>query len=401
VALDPSDRPGKLDAAVSKASSRTVESRQETLLNILSGKDRSLKAELMRAGLSILTPLYALVISVYRMMYDAGWLREVRLPVPVISIGNLTVGGTGKTGLALMLAKLLQKKGIRPALLNYGYRARLGKGPAVVSDGEHVLLDAEEAGDEAVLLGKSLPGVPVLIGKRRVESGALALQRFSPDALILDDGFQYWRLARDLNLVLINAAEPWGYNGLLPRGLLREHPAALKRASAVILTHSLRVTAERLQSLKADIERLIPRIPLFEANYAPSHLRPLGSEDQTGLNLIKQSRIGVLTALGSPADFEQSIERLMPKEIVPYRYPDHHLYRREDIRQTLQDATERGLDFLITTAKDAVKLESLNLEEPILSLYVMEAELQVQPAEAFERWVLDQLATIQHRARKP
>jgi tetraacyldisaccharide 4'-kinase len=395
VPLDPSERSSNLAESSSKPPDSTTESRQEALLDILSGKDRTLKAELTRAGLWFFVPLYGLVITVYRMMYDAGWLREVSLPVPVISIGNLTVGGTGKTGLALSLAKLLQKNGVQPALLNYGYRASHDKGPAVVSDGERLLLNAEEAGDEAVLLGKSLPGVPVLIGKRRVESGALALQQFSPDALILDDGFQYWRLARDLDLVLINATEPWGYNALLPRGLLREHPATLKRASAIILTHASRVTPERLRALKADIKRLAPQAPIFEANYAPQRLKSLGSEGTIGLEAIKQARIGVLTALGSPADFEQSVAQLAPQEIVPYRYPDHHHYRVEEIQQTLHDAAERGLDFLVTTAKDAVKLECLNMEGLSPPIYVMESELQALPADEFEKWILRRFADVQ------
>jgi tetraacyldisaccharide 4'-kinase len=220
----------------------------------------------------------------------------------------------------------------------------------------------------------------------------LALQRFSPDALILDDGFQYWRLARDLNLVLINATEPWGYNALLPRGLLRELPTTLKRASAVVLTHTLKVKSERLQALKRDVQRLAPQAPIFEANYAPTRLRRLNSESVMGLDLIPNARLGALTALGSPADFEQSVQRLGPEALVPFRFPDHHYYGIEEIRRTLEAAEEHGLDFLVTTAKDAVKLETLALEESRPPIYVLDAELQVEPKGEFEAWILKQYA---------
>jgi tetraacyldisaccharide 4'-kinase len=364
--------------------------REETLLRILSGEDKSWTASLIRAGLWGLVPLYGLGIAAYRGMYDFRMLEEVRLPCPVVSIGNLTVGGTGKTGLALTLAGLFRREGLKPALLNYGYHAGIGRGPAVVSDGENLLLTPAEAGDEAVLLAKRLPGVPVLIGKRRIESGALAVERFRPDLLLLDDAFQYWRLARDVNLVLLNAREPWGYGSLLPRGLLRELPSTLRRATAVVLTHTERSTPESLSRLEAEVRRFVPQIPLFTANYKPHSLRLLGGEQRAGLELLRGQRVGALSGLGSPGDFEAGLVSQGAGELHPYRFSDHYAYRAEDMETVHSDADHRGLTMIVTTEKDAVKLETLDLSclSSSTPIFVLEAELDVEPRESFEEWIM-------------
>lgn len=367
-------------------------SREEKLLRLLSGEATGIGSSLARAGLWLLTPLYGLVIRAYRGMYDSGVLEEVRLPCPVISIGNLTVGGTGKTGLALTLGKLFQEEGLTPALLNYGYHAGIGRGPAVVGDGQAVLLTPQQAGDEAVLLAQSLPGVPVLIGKRRIESGALAVERFRPGVILLDDAFQYWRLARDVDLVLLNATEPWGYNALLPRGLLREMPSALSRATAVILTHTERVTDEHLAALRHDLGRLAPVLPVFTANYRPSGLRTLNGED-LGWESLAEKRIGALSGLGSPADFEASLLAWGAGEVVPFRFPDHHAYTPEEMEAVRTLASKHKIDQIITTAKDAVKLRELWKEDASPRLSVLNVSLQVEPWHDFKTWMLEQVSS--------
>ncbi|MBW3621862.1 MAG: tetraacyldisaccharide 4'-kinase [Armatimonadetes bacterium] len=373
-------------------------SRDEKLLRILSGEDRGVGTTLARAGLWLLSPLYGLVIGAYRGMYDTELLKEVRLPCPVLSIGNLTVGGTGKTGLALTLAQLLRDHGLQPALLNYGYHAGIGRGPAVVSDGERVLLTPKESGDEAALLAQSLPGVPVLIGKRRVESGALALERFRPDVLLLDDAFQYWRLHRDLNLVLISATEPWGYSALLPRGLLREMPSALRRASAVILTHTVQVSADALDRLRTDVHRLAPRIPVFTANYAPQGLREWTEGEATELSALCGMKVGAMSALGSPADFEASLKAWGASVVHPYRFPDHYAYSPDDLLRVRADAARRGLEGIVTTAKDAVKLRTPDISymaDGAPPLYVLEVAMRVEPWDEFSDWVLSGIRQAQ------
>lgn len=366
------------------------------MLRILSGEDHGLPASLSRAGLALLSPLYGLGIALYRGLYDHRVLEEVRLPCPVVSIGNLTVGGTGKTGLALTLARLFQDAGLRPALLNYGYHAGVGRSPAVVSDGNELLLTPGEAGDEAVLLAKCLPGIPVLIGKRRIESGALALERFQPDLLLLDDAFQYWRLARDVNLALINAAEPWGYGALLPRGLLRELPSALRRATGVILTHTNRVDEVSLRRLASEIRRIIPQTPIFTGNYVPQALRQLGGEERVGLDRLVGAEAGALSGLGSPVDFEAVLSAYGVKKLIPYRFSDHYAYRTEDLEQVMRDARKNGLSMIVTTDKDAVKLETLpqnvlKSEEKAVPLFVLEAEMVVEPRGAFASWIMNEV----------
>jgi tetraacyldisaccharide 4'-kinase len=364
---------------------------------VLSGEDRRLRADALRLLLWGLTPLYGAFISLYRGFYDAGFLREVRLPVPVVSIGNLTAGGTGKTGLTLSLTRQLRNRGLRPALLNYGYKAKIGKGPAVAGDGERVLLTPEEAGDEAVMLAESVPGTPVLIGKRRIESGALALEKFRPDLLILDDGFQYWRLARDVNIVLMNATQPWGYGAVHPRGLLRELPWSLRRATAIVLTHGSQLPDARLRRLKSDLARLAPRIPLFQAEYSPVGLTCLETGTAQNLNGLSGARIGALSGLGSPADFERSVARLGAEEIVPYRFPDHYAYQGGEVAEVLADACGRGLDALVTTAKDAVKLKALGMEGISPRIFVLHAELKPEPDAAFQSWIAGEIESASRR----
>ena len=348
--------------------------REAALLRIISGEARGFKASLARGGLRALSWLYLGVMGEYRRMFDRNQLKRTTLSPVVISVGNLTVGGSGKTTTVLRLARELQSAGHTPAILSYGYRAGKRTDCQVVSDRESVLMSADEAGDEAVLLAESLPGVPVLIGRRRVVSGAEAVRRFSPDVLICDDAFQYWRLARDIDLLLIDAVEPWGYGYVLPRGLLREPKSSARRATAVILTHADLVSPERLAELKTEAERYTT--PVFTARHAPLNASELRAE-------IKGQTVIAPSSLGDPTGFESTLADL-GAVLEPRRFPDHHRYTEEDVRNLEREATSRS-SHIVTTAKDWVKIRQWADER---LWRVLRIWLEVDDEEAFRTWFL-------------
>jgi tetraacyldisaccharide 4'-kinase len=345
-------------------------------LAIVSGRDRRLRASLARAALLPLSWLYGAVIGAYRGLYRSGLLRTTDLPCRVISVGNLTVGGTGKSTTVLWLVRRLSRSGQRAAVLSYGYRPRRARGSRlpseatiVVSDGQRVRVPVAASGDEPRMLADALPGVPVLIGPRRVASGTRAVEEFGVDVCVLDDAFQYWRLRKDLEIVLIDAALPLGYGHMLPRGLLREPPRALGRADVVLLMNGHRLPAERRERLLTQLARLAPRALRLEGRHWPTGLRDLFNGAILPLAWLDGRNVVALSSLGNPEAFEQSVRELGARGVVPRRFPDHHRYTTDEAIACCElhgARSEEGLpvEAVVTTAKDAPKLrEALGMEE--------------------------------------
>lgn len=362
---------------------------------VLSGRDASASAHLLRAALTPLSSLYGLGIRAYYALYARGLLRRVRLPCSVVSLGNLTVGGTGKTALTRLLARGLRDHGLHPAVLSYGYHGR-GSAPRWVSDGREVLGTVETAGDEAVLLARALPDVPVIAGKRRADSGRMACQGTpsgaAVDCLLLDDGFQYWRLERDLDLVLVDATNPFGFGRCLPRGLLREPKEALSRAHGLILTRYDQAP-RGAQETEAELRRLNPSAPVWRARYAPTCLRALSpsADEPREAGSLRGLGVSVLTSLGNPASFEQTVAALGARLLERSRFPDHHALSAEELSRTLAAARAAGAEAVVTSDKDAVKLRRLvggRTEPPLLAL---EAELEVSGEVDLVSWVVGKL----------
>lgn len=364
--------------------------RTERILALMRGEGRGPKPAMARAGLWLLSRLYAFGIGVYWAMYRLGILKRVHLRPCVISVGNITVGGTGKTTAIQYLVRALRDAGLRPAVLSYGYRAADREAVGVVSDGQDILMTAAEAGDEAVLLARSLPGVPVLIGRRRVLSGAVAEERFRPDVLLCDDAFQYWRLARDVDLVLVDAVEPWGHGHVLPRGLLREPKARLRRADAVVITHADLVPRERRAALEAELERLGfgfgAERPIFLARHAPRGLSWMDGGEAAGVDALAGLPVLAVSSLGDPASFEATLARA-GADVAPMRFPDHHRYTEDEARAVEQTVRRRGLR-LVTTAKDAVKLAAFGLPR---TWWVLDIALECEDGPAFREWVINRV----------
>ncbi len=320
--------------------------------------------------------LYGLVVRVRAYMYRAGLLRVKTLPCRVISVGNLTAGGVGKTPMVIYLARRLAARGLKIAVLTRGYGGSLEGRTEVVSDGEQVLQGASEAGDEAVLLANSLPGAPVVMGRDRYRAGLLAMERFGPDAVILDDGYQHMALKRDLNLLLLDAARPFGNGFLLPVGCLREPPSAMKRADMVILT---RADA----STKNDqITKLAPSIPVIRAVHAAKSLTGLRGGEM-GLERLSGARVAAVSGIADPSSFTLILQKLNATITRSFEYADHHVYGPGDLADIKAAVAGTGADMAVTTKKDAVKLATL--ETGGLELAVLGIEMEfLDGAEALE-----------------
>lgn len=306
-----------------------------------------------------LTPLAwacGLAVRARNRAYETGWLRVHRLPCRVIAVGNLALGGTGKTPMAIAVAQALQAAGRRAAILIRGYRGTAGAEVAVVSDGERVGMDARQAGDEAVLLARRLPGVPVIRGADRVAAGRLAMTQFGAQALVLDDGFQHRRIARDLDLLLLDARDPFAGGALVPAGRLREPAAAVARADLVILTR--RGRARDTRPARRALADLGAR-EILECDHAASGLVALESGAVEPASRLAGRRVFAFSGIGDPVTLAETLAALGAVIAGARAFRDHYAYRAQDLEDLARSAAQRGAEMAITTEKDAVRLGGL------------------------------------------
>ncbi len=307
-----------------------------------------------RALLAAASLAYGAGVLARRGMYAAGVFKRKRIKARVVCIGNLTVGGTGKTPAVLLAAETLRKRGHEVAILSRGYGRQAPRAEvSVLIDGRHV--DWRECGDEPWMIHQSLngQGIPVLVCPDRAKAGALAVEMYGSRVVILDDGFQHLRLHRDLDIVLVNARDPFGGRRLLPLGDLREPLSALRRAGMVVITHADRVTAAELTRLRADIEQLHPGVTIVESEHKADHLLNVKTEAKLALSHLKNKAAVALSGIGDPLSFETQLEALGIKVAQSWRYPDHHPYSSRELR-SIEDL--RGGLPLVMTHKDFVRL---------------------------------------------
>jgi tetraacyldisaccharide 4'-kinase len=334
-----------------------------------------------------LFPLYLLSVP-YRwavqarvLFYDVGLLRTKRLPCPVISVGNVTVGGTGKTPLVMALARGLMDRGIPVAILSRGYKGKKTSGP-LVSDGQIVFLSPEESGDEPFLMAKSLKGIPVLVGKDRFVTGRMALQRFGIRGLLLDDGYQHLQLYRDLNILLIDSHIGFGDHHLLPRGILREPLSHLRRVHLFLLTKV--EDLEACQPLEAKLHQIHPSSPVFHSHYEPLGL--IGPEEEwEELHSLKGKKALVLSGIANPNYFSSLLKKCGMEIVKEAIFPDHHLYTAKDL--AFLEKQGKGADWFVTTEKDMVKLMRLNIGH--LPIRALRIELRIWEEEEFYQRVME------------
>jgi tetraacyldisaccharide 4'-kinase len=327
---------------------------EQPALRIMSGEATGFAPTIARAALSIAEPFYAAVAWSRNRLYDTGVLRTHRLPRPVISIGNITTGGTGKTPIVLWLADQLRAEGHRPAILLRGYRSRDG-----VSD-EAVLLDRELNSDPSIAKILVCPG-----GDRYATGMATLAANPQINVFLLDDGFQHRRLARDVDIVLIDATNPFGYGHALPRGLLRESPARLRQADAVVITRSDQVEGQTLQKIRSKL--LVSN--LLSSTQSPDHLRDAAGAAGS-LESLRGQRVFAFCGIGNPSSFQNQLAKLGAIVSGSYVFSDHHDYSPQDAATIGSAAHESGAHAIVTTEKDWVKVERLSqdLHMPIYRL---------------------------------
>jgi tetraacyldisaccharide 4'-kinase len=313
-------------------------------IEIVSGQRLGAGAALSRAAFTGLSLPYRAAIALRNAYYDR-WALPAWLGVPVISVGNLTVGGTGKTPLTLWLCRNLLRRGLKPAVLSRGYRA-----------------DQEGRADELMLVSRHCPQAVAVGHADRTAAGQLAIEEYHVQAAILDDGFQHRRLGRDLDLVLIDALEPWGYGRILPRGLLREHPKGLRRADAAIITRCDQVEPDALAAIERQIGRLNPRIPVLRCAHEPTGFVDLHGQP---IELPGAARTGLFAGIGRPEAFVRTVSAFHRPPADTFWWPDHHVYTPADVKELAAWAHDAHLDALVTTEKDAVKLARLNGDWPV------------------------------------
>ncbi len=313
-----------------------------------------------------LTPLYAGVVRARAAAYRHGLLRRHLLERPVVSVGNLTFGGTGKTPTVIALVRDLVRRGRRPAVLTRGY-GRRGRDP-VVAVGPGMIPEARTAGDEPVEMARRLPGVPIVVDEDRVRGGREAVAR-GADVLVLDDGFQHLRVARDLDLLVVDAGDPWGGGHLPPRGRLREPLSAMARATAVLVT-KLGDDPGPLAAIRDTVQRLAPGIPVLGARLEPTRLvTPEGVLEPAAL---AGRRVLAFAGLGRPEGFREQLERLGAVVVGTRWFADHHRYGDTELADLVAEA-ERLDAVPVTTAKDAARLRN---DAPVQVLEVEMVPLQ-------------------------
>lgn len=312
----------------------------------------------------------------------AALAKAVQANVPVISVGNITAGGTGKTPCILLLADELQQAGYKPAVISRGYRSGLEKEGGVVSDGKQIQVSQAMAGDEPYMMALKLPQVPILVGKDRITSMRKATA-MGADVLLMDDGFQYWQLKRDLDIILIDCTNPFGYDHALPRGLLREPLSALKRAGLFILTKSDQVHGVDVMEIKEKLEGLAPGVPILTSCHSPSQVVPYkkwkASCHEGPLLEAAMKKAYLLSGIGNPGAFQETAKSAGLRPVGQMAFDDHHHYTDEDVRNAISEAKAKGAEWIVTTEKDAVKLMALSsVESAEIPFYVLEIAMTLQ-----------------------
>jgi tetraacyldisaccharide 4'-kinase len=337
-------------------------------------------------SLAPISILYGLVAGLRNHLFDLGFFKSVRLPVKVVSIGNLSVGGTGKTPMVIRLARTLKHQGYRPVVLSRGYGGRSKHPVTVVSKGKHPLVDHREAGDEPILIAQSVMDVPVLTGRRRILTGGWAVKNLEADVLILDDGFQHRQLFRDIDIVLLNAANPYGNGRLLPAGPLREPLRALKRADIIVTTGAY---SDILVSLPPRLPEPI-QAPIFKCYYQPRDLLQGSNETELSLERIQGKKICAFAGIGNPTTFQKTLTSLGGEISVFIPFPDHHRYTEADIGLINEKARQRRAEMIITTEKDIIKLAPFGAF--LRNIYALRIEMEFLSAQDhFERLISEKL----------
>ncbi len=345
---------------------------REGLVRALRGEPTGAHWRALAAALSPLALTYSAGLKAYLLSYRIGLRKRHRLGCAVVSVGNLSSGGTGKTGLVISLARALTDAGLRCCILNRGYRGRNENDVAVVSDGSATVLGPDEAGDEAYLLATSLPGTPVVVGRDRRKSGTAALDKFDPQVIVLDDGMQYYQLHRDLEITLLDAARPFGNGLTLPAGILREPPGHLRRSDWVILSGPL--PGECGRPLFERVRRCAGHERLARGEYRCATIVSVNGDRRLKPGELKGRNVATMCGLGNPGAFESMVTALGANVVHRTRFPDHHVPDPAGLDRAMLAARRSGAELTLVTPKDEVKLPPIAGTTPV---YVVHAVYEV------------------------
>ena len=365
-----------------------TENLEQFAIDVILERRRGVRAVLLRALLYALSFIYERAVQLRLFLYRKRIFREHALGCLVISIGNLTVGGTGKTPIVEKFARAMRAGGRRVAILSRGYKSvprpapkkwwqRLGRKkdpvpPRIVSDGRTLLLDSLTAGDEPYMLANNLKDVIVLVDKDRVKSGLFAIKELKADTLLLDDGLQYLHLKHRLDIVLIDKQAPFGNEHLLPRGTLREPPRNLRRASYIFITKS---TGEPNDQLIKRIRRYNRTAEIIECAHQPLHLQNILTGEVVPLERLRDIYVGSICGIAAPESFEGGLQKLGARLELSKRYTDHHRYTEAELNSFITRCIRRDLEMIVTTEKDAVRFPRLAKTE--VPIYFLRVEIEI------------------------
>nr|WP_242524337.1 tetraacyldisaccharide 4'-kinase [Methylacidiphilum caldifontis] len=382
---------------------RWIDKLEQFAVDVILERRYGKRATVFRWFLSFLSFLYNPIVRLRVWLYKKRLLQSYELGCLVISVGNLTVGGTGKTPLVEKLAKELSTAGRKVAILSRGYKsvppplwerliAKL-KGskefsPRVVSDGEKIYLDPLHSGDEPYMLAKNLKGVAIITGKNRVKNGLWAIKNMNVDTLILDDGFQYLPLKERLDIVLIDREFPFGNRHLLPRGMLREPKDHLNRADLIFIT---KCDGSNLSSLKEELRKFNNHAPVIESIHKPKYLFHVLTREKEPLEYLKGLKVSAISGIAQPESFEKGLKKLGAEVVYTKYFADHHWFSEQEILRFMERSKARNAKAAITTEKDAVRIPTT--KPFILPFYFLRVEIEMlQGKEAFQSILFDSIS---------
>ena len=359
---------------------------EQFFLEVIREKRHDAAGSILKAILFLASRIYRRAVMFRLWMYDNRVIRNRAIGCLVVSIGNVTCGGTGKTPVVEVFARSLSQKGRRVAILSRGYRSRdrslltklrkkfsskkMEVPPRVVSDGTNLLLDSVRAGDEPFMLASNLKNVAVLVDKDRVKSGLYAIEEFGTDTLILDDGFQYLNLKAHINILLVDSTAPFDNHHVLPRGLLREPIKNIRRADYIFLTKS--DGSAKLRHLKSFLRRQNHHAEIIECCHKPQYLEDVYQKGaRLPLDYLKGKKVASISAIANPASFNAFLSELGSDIVEETHFADHHRYRQQEMIDFINAAKAAGAEMIMTTEKDAVRMPRLDRRDiPILFLRV-------------------------------
>ena len=369
---------------------------RDYLYAIITGRTTGIIPSLLIGLLTPLSHIYAVVLKIRGWLYDCGVFNPKQLPCEVISVGNIVAGGTGKTPAVIWIAKYLQNEGVEVGVLLRGYGREDRHSTLVVSDGKQILTSLTASGDEAEMIARKLPGVPVVVGGDRYTAGLEVIQlwKHTNGVLILDDGFQQRQLGRDLDILTIDSTQPFGTGKLLPAGTLREPKTALKRTDILLLTRT------DLAAESIIFEQFGRGKQVFHTCHQPTRLYQLSTgsdrsesspidrgrlerDEECALDLLKGQHILAVCGIGNPKAFAGTLRQLEPQAVELLAFPDHHRYSLADLNDISTRARGIGANIIVTTEKDSQKLEAFaattefSLPESV-QFFVLEIELEIR-----------------------